>query len=171
MLDNVSMSGNWRNRVTSQYVAWNKSSTLVACSGDGAISMAVVDVAQQSVVRTIATGGQLPPTEPPWIPPACQIDPRPRQGADSPTAPTYALQFSPTQENLLAVGWRSTMVLFVDVQTGLHQFVNVATLARSTRIWSATPLITGICFSSDGLVVYIGMVVRARRQGLVRTRG
>jgi len=46
--------------ISSQYLSWNRSSTLVACSAEQSATFTVVDVASRSVYRRFAPGGACP---------------------------------------------------------------------------------------------------------------
>jgi len=46
--------------ISSQYLSWNQSSTLVACSAEQSATFTIVDVASRSVYRRFALGGACP---------------------------------------------------------------------------------------------------------------
>ena len=72
--------------------------------------------------------------------------------------PSFAVAFSPVQENLLVVGIRNSLVLVVDVATAMHQHINILSLFPVPAFHNArATLVNGVCFSPDGLNLYVGM--------------
>lgn len=94
---------------SSQYIAWNSDSTFVAVSSDSSNVINIVDVRSKTVTQKIDSAGG-----------------------------TYAIAFSPADDNLLAFSMRSHCVHIMNIKTAQRQIIPVP------------EAINGLAFRPDG---------------------
>ena len=115
VLTDRSPNSDQAENISSQYLSWSRDSKLVAATSDNCRFVNVVDVATRSVIHKIDAGGF-----------------------------TYAIAFSPVQENLLTFSMRSDYIQIFDVGTGQRQ------------ILSFHGTVGGMAFRPDGFELIAG---------------